>query len=423
MNFRRILPIFVIVFTNILGAGVILPILPLVAEGQFGASAFQATSLGAVFFAAQFLAAPWLGRLSDRIGRRPVLIASQIGTVASFIMFALAAPLGQYFDGIGAGLGMSGGLFILYLARTLDGITGGNITTAQAYISDISTEENRAQALGTISAAFGAGFIFGPAFGGILAEVSLTAPFIGAAIITTGSVLLTTFTLKESLPPEARRQTQRGEKQETAWHYLKTPTILLIFAITFMSTLAFSAMQSTFALYAERVVFPEAINAARVARNVGLLLTVIGVFTVITQAALIKPLVKNYGERNVVLIGQVSLMLAFIGFSIVTQVWAVALIGPLVAFGNGVSQPSLQSLITRFGSQQDQGQLLGLYQSARSFALILGPIWAGFAFQAISPRAPYAIAVPLLGIAFFLGVALKRHTIPSQPIQAQQIGD
>ena len=419
MNFRRILPIFVIVFTNILGAGVILPILPLVAESQFGASAFQATALGAVFFGAQFLAAPWLGRLSDRVGRRPVLIVSQIGTVFSFILFALAAPLGPYFNNIGTSVGMSGGLFILYLARTLDGITGGNITTAQAYISDISTEENRAQALGTISAAFGAGFIFGPAFGGILAEVSLTAPFIGAAIITTGSVLLTTLTLKESLPPEARTQTERSE-QPSYWRHLQTPTVLLIFSITFMSTLAFSALQSTFALYAERVIFPNAENAARVARNVGLLLTVIGVFTVLTQALMIKPLVKNYGERMVVLIGQTSLTLAFIGFSMATNVWMVAVIGPLVAFGNGVSQPSLQSLITRFGSRQEQGELLGLYQSARSFALILGPIWAGFTFQAISPRAPYMIAVPLIGIAFLLGLLLKRHPIPTQQAVFQQ---
>ncbi|MCA9926383.1 MAG: MFS transporter, partial [Anaerolineales bacterium] len=286
--------------------------------------------------------------------------------------------------------------------------------TAQAYISDISTEENRAQALGTISAAFGTGFIFGPAFGGLLAEVSLTAPFIGAAIITSGSVLLTIFMLKESLPPEERAKKSGAKRPSSAWHFLRTPTILLIFSITFMSTLAFSALQSTFALYAERVIFPEAVNAARVARNVGLILMVIGVFTVITQAGLIRPLVKNHGERNVVLIGQASLMFAFLALALASQVWSVVFIAPLIAFGNGVTQPSMQSLITRFGSRQEQGQLLGLYQSARSFALIIGPIFAGFIFQTISPRAPYAIAVPLIGIAFILGVFLKRHEIPTQ---------
>jgi MFS transporter, DHA1 family, tetracycline resistance protein len=417
MNFRRILPIFIIVFTNILGAGVILPILPLVAEGQFVATVLQATTLGAVFFAAQFIAAPWLGRLSDRIGRRPVLIVSQIGTVLSFVMFSLAAPIGNQIDASGIQMGMSGGLMILFLARILDGITGGNITTAQAYISDVSSEDNRAQALGTLSAAFGLGFIFGPAFGGFLATVSLVAPFIGAAIITSGSVLLTAVMLKESLPPEARATVIPGGKQTPASYFVKMPTVFLILTITFAATLAFSALQSTFALFAERVLYPEIDDAAVVARNVGLILTVIGVFTVLTQGILIKPLVQNYGERTVVIIGQAALMIAFAGLAAASNPWLVTFIGPLIAMGNGLTGPSLQSLITRFGSRQDQGQLLGIYQSARSIALIIGPIFAGLLFQAISPRAPYITAVPLIAISIGLGTLLKRQAIPSQQVQ------
>ncbi len=421
MDFRRILPIFIIVFTNILGAGVILPILPLVAEGQFGSTVLQATTLGAVFFAAQFIAAPWLGRLSDRVGRRPVLIVSQIGTVFSFIMFSLAAPIGNMIDATGIQLGMSGGLFILFLARILDGITGGNITTAQAYISDVSSKENRAQALGTLSAAFGMGFIFGPAFGGFLATVSLVAPFIGAAIITSGSVVLTTVMLKESLPPEDRAKSKQGKAQTPASYFIKMPTIFLILAITFVATLAFSALQSTFALYAERVIYPDLEDAAAVARNVGLILTVIGVFTVITQGVLIKPLVRNYGERSVVIIGQAILMIAFAGLAVASNPWFVVLIGPLVAAGNGLTGPSLQSLVTRFGSRQDQGQLLGIYQSARSIALIGGPIFAGLLFQEVSPRAPYVTAVPLIALSIGLAYLLKRQAAPSQQLQAEKV--
>jgi DHA1 family tetracycline resistance protein-like MFS transporter len=413
MDRRRIIPIFVIVFTNILGAGVILPILPLVAEGQFGATALQATTLAAVFFAAQFLAAPWLGRLSDRYGRRPILIVSQIGTVLSFIMFSLASPLGSLIDGAMPGLQISGGLIILYLARLLDGITGGNITTAQAYITDVSTEESRAQALGTLSAAFGMGFIFGPAFGGFLAGFSLVAPFIGAAIITSGSVLLTIIMLKESLPPEKRTSTQSTQIEIPLRHYLRNQTITLIFAITFVTTLAFAALQSTFALYAERVVFPEA-SSQIVARNVGLVLTVIGVFTVITQASLIKPLVNRFGERRLILLGQTSLILAFSGLAALSNPWLVTLFAIPVAFGNGINQPSLQSLITRFGDARTHGRLLGLYQSSRSLALIIGPIWAGFVFQVVSPRAPFAIAVPLLFIGLTLGLLLQRHSFPTK---------
>lgn len=419
MDRRRIIPIFVIVFTNILGSGVILPILPLVAEGQFGATALQATTLAAVFFAAQFVAAPWLGRLSDRYGRRPVLIVSQIGTVLSFIMFSLAGPLGRMLDGTGLEMSISGGLIILYLARLLDGITGGNITTAQAYITDISTEETRAQALGTISAAFGMGFIFGPAFGGFLSGVSLVAPFIGAAIITSGSVLLTTFMLKESLPPEERATTESAKNEIPLRQYLRNQTILLLFLITAVTTLAFAALQSTFALYAERVVFPET-NSQLVARNVGLMLTVIGIVTVITQAALIKPLVQRFGERRLILLGQASLMLAFGALALLSNPWIIAVFTIPVAFGQGINQPSLQSLITRFGNAQTHGRLLGLYQSSRSLALIVGPIWAGFVFQAISPRAPFAIAVPLLLIGFILGLLLQRHEFPSRAAQAAQ---
>ena len=414
MDKRRLIPIFAIVFTQIMGAGVILPILPLLAEGDFGASAFQATMLNAVFFGAQFLAAPLLGRLSDRVGRRPVLIVSQIGTVASYGLFIAAAPLGQIIDGWGLSIGMGGGLLMLYVARVLDGLTGGNITTAQAYISDISTEENRAQALGIISAAFGVGFIFGPAFGGFLAEISFVAPFIGAAVITSGSLLLTIVLLEESLPPEERSQHTEEEKRPSSLTILRNqPTVLLIIVITLTLTMAFSALQSTFALYAERILFTETPSGS-VARNVGLILAVIGFFTVLTQGFLIKPLVNNLGERKVVLVGISSVMITFIGLSIVSTPFLATVFSIPLAIGNGLNQPSLQSLITRFGSKKTQGETLGLYQSARSLALILGPIWSGYTFQEIGPRAPYIIAIPLIVVAFGLASWLLKRPIPSE---------
>jgi MFS family permease len=413
MDRRRLLPIFFIVFTNILGAGVILPILPLLAEGEFGATAFQATALSAVFFGAQFVAAPWLGRLSDRVGRRPVLIVSQIGTVFSFVLFIFAAPLGRQLDILGLSLGLGGPLLMLYVARTLDGVTGGNITTAQAYITDISTPDTRAQALGAIGAAFGAGFIFGPAFGGFLAEISLVAPFIGAAVITTGSVLLTTFMLKESLPPEERVKKGEERDQLPLTHLLADSNIVLILVITFVVTLSFAALRSTFALYAERVVFPNQSSGA-VARNVGLILTAIGVVSVITQGFLIEPLVERWGEKNLVIIGQISITIAFAGLSFFSTPLLVTLFTAPVAFGNSINQPSLQSLLTRASTPQTRGRLLGLYQSSRSLSLIFGPIWAGYVFQEIDPRAPFGIAVPLLFFAIALGFVLKRRDISEQ---------
>ena len=218
MDNKRFLPIVFIIFTNILGAGVIIPILPIYAEGQFRGTVPQITLLSSIFFGAQFIAAPWLGRLSDRYGRRPVLMLSQVGTVVAFLLFIFAGQIGQWVDGLGLSLPLTGGMLMLFVARGLDGITGGNITTAQAYVSDISTEEQRAQALGMLQAAFGVGFIFGPAFGGFLSSFGSTAPFIGATVITLGTLLLTYFTLPESLSPqEARRDgcpaatTRRGQ--------------------------------------------------------------------------------------------------------------------------------------------------------------------------------------------------------------------
>ena len=221
MDRKQIFPILLIIFTNILGAGVIIPILPLYAEGQFQGTVFQITLLSSVYFGAQFLAAPVLGRLSDRFGRRPILILSQMGTVLAFTLFILAGPLGQQIDKLGLGLPITGGMVMLFIARILDGITGGNITTAQAYVSDITDDKNRTQGLGYLQAAFGVGFIFGPAFGGVLSRLGVVAPFIGATIITAGTLTLTIFTLKESLSSEERKQSINFDEEPASVQRLR----------------------------------------------------------------------------------------------------------------------------------------------------------------------------------------------------------
>ncbi|MEM7031169.1 MAG: MFS transporter [Chloroflexota bacterium] len=412
MDRRRILTIAFIVFTNILGAGVIIPILPLLAVDRYGASEFQAAILAALFFAAQFVAAPIFGRISDRVGRRPVLIISQIGTVLSFIMFIYADRLGGIIDGLGLSFGMTGGLIALYLARTLDGFTGGNITIAQAYITDVSTPETRAQALGMLGAAFGLGFIIGPASGGLLATISLTAPFIGAAIVTTGSVILTTLLLEESLPPEKRTDANAVKSARTPMtEFLKVPTILLIMAIGFCFSMALSVLQSTFALFADRALFPSE-TAEIVARNVGFILMFIGIFSVINQAILIGPLVKRFGEQKLLLFCAVSLMIGFLGYGTSSSMLQVILFAAPISFGIGISQPSLQSLITRFGTDQTRGQLIGLYQAGNNLAFILGPIWAGYVFETISPQAPYFAVVPLGIVIFAFAFSLLQSEIP-----------
>ena len=417
MDLKRLFPILMVIFTNMLGAGVIMPILPLYAEGEFGGTVLQITLLSTAFFAAQFFAAPWLGRLSDRVGRRPVLLISQLGTILAFILFIFAGPLGQKLDGMASWLPLTGGMTMLYVARILDGITGGNITTAQAYVSDITEQEHRARGLGLLQGAFGVGFIFGPAFGGILANYGSTVPFIGAAIITGITFLLTFFTLTESLPAEAQAEDLETSKNRLQIQSLvKRSRILNVLAVAFFATLAFSALPATFALYAERVLFAESVPPHLTELIIGLMLALYGVIMVITQVGVLGPLVKRFGERRVLFMGNLSLMLAMLGVGFVATPLLAGIFFMPFAFGQGVIHPNLQALMTGFGGRGTGGRLLGIYQSSRSLALIFGPVWAGLAFEQIGPRSVYFIGSVIMMIAAILAFRLMLLPLSSQEV-------
>ncbi|MBG7610158.1 MAG: MFS transporter, partial [Anaerolineae bacterium] len=315
-----------------------------------------------------------------------------------------------------------GGLVMLFAARTLDGITGGNITTAQAYVTDVSTPETRTQSLGLLTAAFGLGFIFGPALGGFLSQINVITPFIGAAIITLGTLILTIITLEESLPPEKRGKSVRKKRMSNVGIIFSNPDFGLVVLIGFMSALAFSAIPPTFSLYASEVLFKDIPDPSAVSRNIGLMLTFMGVITVVTQMKLIRPLVKRYGERNLVLAGQIILCIAMLNYSLYTApVVATIMLAPW-AFARGISDPSMQSLVTRFGDDNTRGQLLGLYQSFVSLAFIFGPIWSGYIFQTISPQAVFITGGLLVIPAFLASLRLKRIDLPGGPARGHGHG-
>lgn len=413
---KRIYPLMLVLFTNILGAGVILPILPLYAEGSFQGTVTQVTLLASAYFGAQFVAAPWLGTLSDRYGRRPVLLVSQMGTVLAFLIFIFAGELGQAVEGLGLNLPLTGGMLMLFVGRILDGITGGNITAAQAYVADVTDDEGRARGLGLLQAAIGAGFVFGPAMGGILAAYSPTMPFIGATIATVATLVLTYFTLDESLPADERSGTKSSSRENAlpARLLLRHRAFVLMLLIGFIASLAFSTLPAIFSLFADHVLFADGFEANRVQLFVGLMMGFLGLMQVVTQLLWVGPLVKRFGQRLLLVIGDVALSVTFFALAAASNPILVTGILGLFAFGVGASEPTMQALVSRLGTRRTSGYLLGLYQSARSLALIFGPILAGWAYSAISPRSVFFSGGVLMAIALIFSLVLLRLDI--QPI-------
>lgn len=404
---KRLFSTLFIAFTNLLGATIIIPILPLFAAEELGSVVIQVVLLDTAYYAAKFVATPILGRLSDRYGRRPLLLASQGGTVFSFLLFSVALPLGEWLDPRLA-LGLPAGLVILYAARLLDGFTGGNTSITQAYVSDISRADQRAQALGYLSAAMGIGFILGPVLGGVLAaQLGLSAPFWFGASMAAVGLALTALFLPESLPLEQRGLVVQQRRRFVLADLKQTPLLARLVAIGVVTTLCFAAISPTFSLYAHDVLFVGAGDTAVVGRNVGLIFMLVGVVIAVTQGGLLKPIVHRLGEQQALLLSQICIMLAFFAIPRVSSPWGVALLLVPVAFGYSVAEPTLQAMVSKAGAASDTGRRLGMYQSGLSFSYMLGPIWAGVVYQQIAPQALWMIGGALLIPSALLALSLQ----------------
>lgn len=369
---KRLLTILLIVFVQMLGAAMALPILLLYAQRQFHIRPEINALLISSFFAAQFLAGPTIGRLSDKYGRLPVLIVSQIGTVISFIMIG-AAP----------------NITVLFAARILDGITGGNIIVAQAYITDITPPEKRTESLGYIFAAFGLGFVFGPALGGLLsAAFGPRIPFFMAAVAATVTVILTWRTLTESLTAEQRLKNRAARNNSlNPAQVLRNAPLLAILLIAFIGQFALGLLQATFALYGDAVLFAE-YSDRLVDLGIGILLATVGLSQFLTQTVLLRRVLPRFGEVNLVIIGGLVRAVGMFFFAVATVPW-LGLPGSIFfAMGMGLMMPPLQSLSTRTVADEVRGGVLGLYQSTVSLATIFSTALGGVIF-ALNPRYPY----------------------------------
>jgi MFS transporter, DHA1 family, tetracycline resistance protein len=376
---RPLLIIFLTIFVNLVGFGIIIPLLPFYAE-SFGASPFVIGLLFAVFSLCQLASAPALGDLSDRYGRRPVLIFSLLGTVISFAMLALAHSIAM-----------------LFAARIVDGLSGGNISTARAYVADVTEPKDRARAYGLIGAAFGLGFILGPALSGLLAGISYTAPIWAAAAVTLVATLMAWFWLPETVH---RARAGAGNPFRFLPELVQRPLVRRVLAMDFVYWFAFAMFQTTFALFAAR---RFGFDAART----GYYFAGFGVLGAIIQGGFIRPIVARLGDKPVFRLGLVcgAAGLVFAAASYSVPMFTVALV-PL-AFGIGFGHPTMSSLVSRVARGDEQGRVQGAASAVESLGRTIGPVWGNASLQQWGEATPYISAAVFLGVAFLLSVGFQ----------------
>ncbi len=378
MNAPPLIIVFITVFIDLLGFGIIIPLLPFYAE-TFGATAFTVGLLATSFSLMQFIFAPIWGRVSDRVGRRPIILLGLLGSCLSYLGFGLASTLTA-----------------LFAARIFAGIAGANIPTAQAVVADLTTPENRAKGMGIIGAAFGLGFIFGPAIGGFLSRYGYGVPAYFASGLSLANFAAAWFLLPETLKPE-HRAIERVGRMDALRTALARPHLPLLLVIGFLVVAAFSGFESTFALFAERAYGFHA-------SSIGYFFAFVGIILVIVQGLLVGKVVKVIGEHHIV---PASLAIVAIGLLMIpaTQsVTALLVANGVMAVGMGFNNPALMSLISRYSAAEDQGGVMGLTQSLNSLARIVGPMWGGFAFDRLGVGMPYVTSAAVMGVAALLAL-------------------
>lgn len=394
-------PIFLIVFVDVIGLGIAIPVLPVYAESVFALSGFQIAGLMSLFFAAQFVGAPILGRLSDRVGRRPVLIASQLGTLIGALLTAVAlSPL------------------YLVAARLVDGLTGANISVAQAYLTDVTPPADRAKGMGLVIAAFGLGFIVGPALGAFMAaSFGPRITFGCAAVASMGTILLSVFMLKESLPAEARVSVAKAPQRST-FDIVRHPQIARLLLIGLLGQIAAFALNSVFILWVAKVVLPDW-SPARVQRAAGVVFVFVGVVAVLTQSGLIGPLVRRLGEARGVMVGGLLRVLGNALMAFFPRIYCAAAGAGLAGAGMGVAQPCASALLTFHAPNVARGRIIGINQSAMSLGNIIGPLLGGFVYD-LNPAWPPLLSTGVLLIMWLvaLGLTQPEKTLGPAPAMA-----
>jgi MFS family permease len=397
---RALFAVAMTVFIDLLGFGIVISLLPIYSKA-YGASEFELGLLFASFSLMQLIFAPFWGRLSDRIGRRPVLIGGLFGTAGSYVLFGFAASMPA-----------------LFAARMLAGFFGANVSTAQAYIADVTAPKDRAKGMGLLGAAFGLGFTFGPLVGGELVGLHQAAPGLAAASLSLIAAFYGLARLPE--PPHEHKGKARVLSFDSVGYAMRNSRVGIVLALYFMGILAFSGFETMFIRFG-LARFPGAFGVEGVIANAtmdeifatapiaGRYMFFIGLLAAFVQGGLIRRLVPRYGELKLIIVGpfMLGLGLALIG---IAPSWGVVIAGcALMPFGLGLNNPSLTSLLSRAVPEEQQGAFLGLNQSLGSLARVLGPLVGAFSFQKLGPGSPFLVAAGVLGFATFLAVLYRRR--------------
>jgi MFS transporter, DHA1 family, tetracycline resistance protein len=389
------LVIFLTIFIDLVGFGIIIPLSPYLSR-VYGASPAKIGGLMAVYSLMQFIFAPLWGRLSDRLGRRPIMLVSIFGGLVSYLGFAFATS----FSG-------------LFFARMFAGICGANVSTAMAYIADISSEKDRSKSMGLIGAAFGLGFIFGPIIGGFAGEIGgkigsmppwgMNFGALVAAAISLINFLLALRILEESLPPEKRIaaiSNVRPSRLKMLFRHIHTPTVGPLILLFFMSGLAMAHMESNLFIY----VF-DVFKWSQMKANVGF--AYVGVVMVLTQGYLIRKLLPKFGERNLLPRGIFLMAIGFAGIGFAHSTAMMAVVMTALALGNGFTNPSILGSISLLTDSREQGEVMGVTQSLASLARILGPPLGGYFYQTFTPAAPFWVAGGISALGLLLVITIR----------------
>ena len=396
MEKKPFLIIFITVFMDLVGFGIVIPLNPYLAR-QFGADPLQVGLLMTIFSALQFLASPLWGQLSDRIGRRPVILISVLGAAIAHVGFGFSTTL--------AGL---------FFARAFAGLFGGNISAAMASIADITKPEQRAKGMGMIGAAFGLGFIFGPFIGGMLAKVGHhfgeQAPF-GASFpaVVAGLICLANFLLALVILPETHPRLigqsnaplpKRSPRLSLLWSMLHRPILNSVLVVFFLTSLAMAHMEaSLFMLVQDR--FGWSITTASMG------FAYVGIVIALTQGGLIRKTLPRLGEARSFIFGLCLMALGFFGVAVSPDVPSLALAVTLLAVGNGFANPALNASVSLLSNQDEQGASMGVSQSLSALGRILGPAAGGWAYRSLGMSSPFYIAATLVGLAMIIGLKVS----------------